>query len=481
MKINDLAGGADRVTVSRTQVLKYIRPANRALRRFCEDTQGSILSVSIIWFLLLFLITGMATDYMRHETFRAEMQAALDRGLLAAADIEQTVDAETTVHDYFRSADWVGGNTVVPTVQVLEDTTRTRTITGRAEFEFETFFLRLIGIPTLRVVAQGTAEERRKDIEVSLVLDISGTMRWCENNSATCPDGNRIEQLIPAAQDFIDRVVTPDSRDYTTVNIVPYAGQVNAGPVLFSAVGGQRNYGVNDHSCIEIASADFLSTGLPGQGTYDQVPDFHWWPIDNSWMDWGWCPSDGVGITFMNNDASDLHDAIEALRHNLHDGTGTDNAMKWGLALLDPAANPVLSPHVPSQFSNRPALFDDDDTLKFIILMTDGQITGQQRPNDPAAPINSSVEILSQSGQPGYDAVDASTARLQFLALCDMARDNDVIVYTIAYMAPVGAQTDMRSCAHDPDTHYYNVAGLDINYAFQEIATTINKIKLVPQ
>ena len=455
-------------------------PGSGPISAFVKDEDGAIIQLTVIWFLLLFLVTGMATDYMRHETYRAEMQAALDRGLLAAADISQTVDTETTVKEYFKSADWVGGSTVVPTVRVLNDSTRQRTISAEASYEFDTFFLRLIGQPTLKVQVSGKAEERRKDIEISLVLDISGTMRWCAGNSSNCPDGNRIQKLIPAAQSFINTVLTDETRDYTTINIVPYAGHVNTGALLFNVVGGRRTYAQNNNSCIELDANDFDSTDLPSGGGYDQVPHFHWYPLNDTWMEWGWCPSDDVGLTFINNDPDDLNARIEALRYNLHDGTGTDIGLKWGLALLDPDSNSALSPHVATAFQNRPSAYNDEGGLKFVILMTDGQITGQNRPDDPDAEINETVEIRNQEGRPGYEMVSRSTSRGRFLGLCNMARDNGVVVFTIAYMAPSSAQDDMRTCAYDGDTHYFNVDSLDINYAFQEIATTINKIKLIP-
>ncbi|MEO1312395.1 MAG: VWA domain-containing protein, partial [Pseudomonadota bacterium] len=195
-------------------------------------------------------------------------------------------------------------------------------------------------------------------------------------------------------------------------------------------------------------------------------------------MEWGWCPSNATDITLMSNNITELNDAIEALRTNLHDGTGTNNAMKWGLALLDPTANGTLRSMVSADFADRPAAYGDQETLKFIILMTDGQITEQVRPSDPFAPINA-VEELGRQGGARSTTVSRATAENQFDAMCDAARANNVVVFTIAYLAPSGAQTQMRDCAYDPDTHFYNIDDLDVSYAFRDIATTINKIKLI--
>ena len=51
---------------------------------FLRDEDGAILPFTLLMFLIMVVATGMAVDYMRHETLRAELQNGLDRGLLAA-------------------------------------------------------------------------------------------------------------------------------------------------------------------------------------------------------------------------------------------------------------------------------------------------------------------------------------------------------------------------------------------------------------
>lgn len=453
---------------------------NRQLRKsFVEDEDGAILPLTIILFLVMVGTLGLGVDIMRHEMIRAEMQDSLDRGLLAAADLDQTLDPELTVKEYFRTAKWAG-SAVTPTVQVTEDTIRARRIAAQADGSFKTSFMKLVGVSELGLAASAIAQERRKNLEVSLVLDISGTMRWCENNSSNCPDGNRIEKLIPAAQEFIDRLLDGTNAEYTSISIIPYAGQVNPGTHLFNTVGGERTYEHYGSSCTELETIDFTYSGLPAGGSYDQVPHFHNWNIDNDWMSWGWCPSDEVAITPMSNDATELKAAIENLRTNLHDGTGTNNAMKWALALLDPSSNTALQPLIADEdFLVRPDEFNASETLKFIVLMTDGQITGQVRPTDPWEEENATKELRKQGSDAYETTVSSGTAVSQFKAMCDMARDNGVVVYTIAYLAPSKAQLQMKECAYKEATHFFNIQDLDISDAFNDIITTINKIKLV--
>jgi len=55
-----------------------------------------------------------------------------------------------------------------------------------------------------------------------------------------------------------------------------------------------------------------------------------------------------------------------------------------------------------------------------------------------------------------------------------------VVVFAIGFDVGVGtpAYNSMRSCASSV-SHFYDVDGLDLASAFQQIATTISKLKLV--
>lgn len=414
---------------------------------------------------------GMAVDFMRHETVRAELQYGLDRGVLAAASLSQTVDAETVVESHLR-----GSRHLDPSIDVdvtASDTAGLRRVSAVAQTSIETHFLRLVGISTLDIVARATAEEERTGLEISLVLDISGSMAW----------SGRIGNLIPAAQDFVTQVMTPGTEDTTTVNFVPYAGNTNPGPTLAAALGLVRHHGRS--SCLELPRGEFTHTGLPSAGRYDQVPHFHWWPIaadQVAYMDQGWCPSDAVmPISVMENDRDALIARIGGMR--LHDGTGTHIAMKWALALLDPDSNDVVRSLVTAgavdpRFDNRPAAWDADDTLKVIVLMTDGQITDQHRPGPAYL-----VETVPSPLPAGYDArplynQPRSNNQADFFSLCALAKANGVTVFTIAFEVPSNIEWEMRDCASSP-AHFYSVTGLEIEEAFDSIAATISKLKLV--
>jgi hypothetical protein len=420
----------------------------------------------LVLFIGIILMTGFALDMIRHESERSDLQDALDRGVLAASSLTQTIDAEITVREYLDNRSFSDG-TLSVSVSVDEGL-EFRRINAGAEYYMDTIFLRMVGLPDLKVPAVSGALQGRQPVEISLVLDISGTMRF----------NNRLTNLQPAANGFIDTVLSGGANVATTINIVPYAGQVNPGQSMFNLLGGNRDHG--DSSCFEFTDSDFDGTGLPSAGSYGQVPIFHHWAIDWVWMDWGWCPSDATAITYLSNDAAALKAQINSIR--LHDGTGTYNAMKWALALLDPTSQSTIAAlasagDVDPDFADRPFAWDDPDTLKFIVLMTDGQITQQNRPDDPGNPALATEEVLVY-GHPYSQTVPRATGLQYFYGLCDMAKANGVTVFTIAFEAPAAAKVEMKQCASTLG-HFYDVDGLEIEAAFQQIANTISKLKLV--
>lgn len=464
---------------------------HRALQNFRRDETGGMTILILGLFIGILLITGIPMDLMKQEGERADLQAAVDRCVLASASLTQTLPPQEVCEDYVAKSVRPGlgeGETTLPLVQAsLTGTASDRRIDATASYATDAIFLGMVGYKTLDVAASAAAAQGLSgaiSTEISLVLDISGTMRY----------DNRLPNLKVAAKDFIDQITAFGVNNRATINLIPYAGQVNPGPFVFSQMGGVRQHDMS--SCPELTATDFERTGfpnleeigiaslegagLPGTTTYAQVPHFHHWEIDPGWMDWGWCPSDDTAITYLSSDADLLRGKIDTIR--LHDGTGTYNGMKWGLALLDPAMQPlvdklVVEGDVDAVHAGRPYAWGDNATAKYIVLMTDGQITEQLRPTDPANPALATQEVL-KFGHPWKQTLKRADGLARFYHLCTEAKRLGVTVFTIAFEAPEAAKPEMQTCASSQD-HYFEVTGLEISDAFREIATTIQKLKLV--
>jgi len=597
---------------------------------------------------MILLSVGAAVDLMRQESTRVALQSTLDRAVISAADLDQVQDPAFVVEDYLGRA---GFGSALSSVSI-DSALNARTVSAGGSVDMDTFFMRMSGFDTLTSLALSTADERIENVEISLVLDISGSMRY----------NDRMTNTKPAAQAFVNKVMSEDSSGVTTLNLVPFAGHVNPGDTLFdffrgerpkiqkedtadetgatetetsdttteettepapapdyfdpweqaisnvviyfdtdgdniyngahkiegfpegaprdaddffagavayamandpritsseqflgiSIKGGQQttryfqvkgdqngpnsdvgptkntgkipgktfqygsidfdswaaNYvspnpepsadeqtsgettetgGTGDSgqnvnmpsSCVEIYDHEFLTTELPVSEDY--VPHFMFWDIEPTVMQWGWCPGEDATIQYYSSDRQALVDYIDGMP--MYDGTGLQYGMKYALALLDPSNRDGVSyliseGLVDPEFNGRPIDWNDPETEKYIVVMTDGKTTDQYRPNDPRAAINGEVELDNQGSGAHYTFASQSGNVSNLLAQCDLAKQLGVTVFTIAFETDAAAASDMRECASSV-SHFFHVHGSEISDAFDMVARQINNLRLI--
>ncbi|MFK7745258.1 MAG: pilus assembly protein TadG-related protein [Roseobacter sp.] len=474
-------------------------------KKFKDGEEGTITIFACFLVLMMLMICGIAVDLMQNEMTRTKVQNTLDRAVLAASDLDQPLPPDDVVDDYFLKAgmaEFLNEVEITPGAQL--PATNFRIVQASAQTRTRSPYMAMTGVFELPVYSIGTAEETIENTEISLVIDISGSMR----------NSGKIGNLRTAAKEFIGAVLQGNAANTTSLSIIPYAGQVNPGRVMFDFAGGQPfgSFYINEEgetvpfgqvlrdeegepavdqdgnlvwvpynemsSCLEIEPSDFNNINLPSGG-YPQTPYFMYWPIHAPTMDWGWCPQNKSAIRYAQNDIGSLQEFIDDIR--LHDGTGTHYGMKYGVALLNPSSNSAFielnkNGLVPDQFKDRPASFEDDDTRKVIVLMTDGQITDQYRPIVAVDPQNETDDLKGRSGDRTTPTKRSKNLE-GFYSMCDKAKDENIQIYTIAFEAPSNAVTEMRNCATAP-AYFYNVKGVEISSAFRSIARQINQLRL---
>jgi hypothetical protein len=157
--------------------------------------------------------------------------------------------------------------------------------------------------------------------------------------------------------------------------------------------------------------------------------------------------------------------------------------MKWGLHALDPAFNKTLKdmavhggPAVDKKFEHRPVAFNDLETAKVIVLMTDGEIVAQQRPKS-GLPVNEQPTKDGTTEQ----KVSAGKAMDMLVAACTAAKNSGIVIYTVGFdvnTASASFLEKLRGCASSP-SHYYDAKVSDLNSIFQNIAGAIERVHLV--
>lgn len=365
--------------------------------------------------------------------------------------------------------------------------------------DLPTYFLGLVNLETLPISASATATESRLNIELALVLDISSSM-----------NGAKFTNLKDSAKVFVDHMLSGDAADSTSLSIIPFGGTVNVGRNLFLASAAtptlantdpaEADYDIGTNVpngrfrftdgdfCLEHMSGDFNQDRIP-INSRGQVPHFWRW-----WNFHPWCPGEPSSILLNTNDAPNLKNKIDALV--LSDGTGMDIGAMWGLKAL----SPDLRGETGGEFGDRPATFGADDTIKFMVVMTDGAITSQNRPEDYTLfnvhtnrPNNRTPNVGARSNQGNRrnmqtiiprgnagSAAGTSNAIGHFKQVCDIAQDNGIVIYTIGFRISRNSLPEqmLKYCASDP-TKYFLVDDFDIQSAFDAIAASVNALRVV--
>lgn len=342
------------------------------LQQFRRDERGTITVLALIIFVGIIAICGFGVDLMMNEMKRAKLQHTLDRAVLAAADLEQELDPAAVVQDYFTKSGM--GDALTSTS--VDDGLNYRTVSATARQDSNPLFLGILGIEEMVAPATGEATEKMANVEISMILDISGSM------GQTDASGNRskIAALREAANEFADTVIQPvEAPSLTTVSVVPYNATVNLGTQLASyfTLSTEHTYS----RCAIFPASAFNTLGISRDETLQRLGNFDLWSSSQTTTETPspWCPRDEYGAIVVHSDnVSDLQNHINGL--NAGGNTAIDLGMKWGVALLDPGSRGLVDDmitdgHISARASGRPVSYTNADTLKIIVLMTDGANT----------------------------------------------------------------------------------------------------------
>lgn len=231
-------------------------------------------------------------------------------------------------------------------------------------------------------------------------------------------------------------------------------------------------------SCIEMDTVDFQNSGLPTGK--EQVGYFMNWTINPATMDWGWCPEDDSAIQYAQDDAATLGAFIDNLR--LHDGNGTAYAMKYAVGVLDPGTQPAFAylsakGIIANEYADRPASWTSTETSKYIVVVSNGETTDQYRPVNKLDPYNATTELVLREESEHEIITVSSTQTNHFLTQCQIAKDNGVVIMTIAVDAS-GSTDDLLNCASSP-AHFLKVTADELADAYASVDIAMHKLRLI--
>lgn len=392
---------------------------------FTNDRQGTIAIIFGLMFLAVTMVVGMAIDLGRVLHARTRLIVAADAAALAAGGAllngnRSDVEIETLAKNFFaeniEQSGEMYGTVAEPSVTVNRAWGQ---ISIEANAVVPMTLTKIAGFTDVNLPVNSITRFDQRDVELGMALDVTGSMY-----------GTKLSELKVAAKDLVDMLLPDGSRqNKVRIGLAPYAASVNAGSYASPVTGGSN---VGNTCVFERSGAnrftDALPIGADVLGTQYRTR----------------CP--GPAVVPLTDDKGLLKSQIDS--YSARGATAGHIGTAWAWYLV----SPVWASIWPS--SSKPVAYGDSETIKAIILMTDGEFNTQ---------------YVSANGN------SADQAR----AVCAEMKKQNVAVYSVAFQAPGSAQAVLQDCASGSDFYFNAENGDELRQSFQKIAQRLSNLRLM--
>jgi Flp pilus assembly protein TadG len=473
-----------------------------AFKKLISNESGNTAIVTGMAAIPMILVFGAAVDFERASNLHVELQSAVDSAALFAATLQEPNSAVLTDKSkpFFLANFKADGATELPTFNA---TNNGNSVTVTASVPSPNAFMILAGMPTTTVGAKSVVNKAGVNLEVSLVLDNTGSMGWY--------NGTPIASLKVAAANFVNKVMPDVQGDYyTKIAAIPYDLGVNIGSpagantargtVLAgtSTVPGSQNFkfvskksvtsgscgsfnGVNNGStggfCNTTATITNCVSERTGPQAYtDAGPAIS--PLGR-FYNGGY----GCSVTPYRPLSTSKADLIATI-NNMSAGSYTVGqvGIAWGWYTLSPNFGMFTGESIPTSYANLASAIPPPSnplkTKKIMIMMTDGEF------NSAYADGVLSGNLTYTSGYSNSSIInkdpDNGDPFVQSKAMCSAIKNSGVEVYVITFQLDK-TQTQrvqlVKDCASDAN-HILDADTTSLDIAFNTIANQLQEMRI---
>ena len=232
-------------------ILGWLSP----LTPFRRDRRGNVAMMWALMGAVLVGLIGLTVDFTRAQMLRAQLQNAVDGAALAAArgDTQTNEPREEAARAFFDAEMGDLADTAVLTISDLPG----NEVRVSARMPMPVSLARIIRNEDWTLHVDSDAERSGNNIEVALVLDVTGSM-----------SGSRIADLRTAATQLVDTIVRDQQTPYySKVSLIPYSMGVNAQGYADEARGpitGPRNVTAASWSSSPARNISNITRANPG-------------------------------------------------------------------------------------------------------------------------------------------------------------------------------------------------------------------------
>ena len=491
-----------RTIINKSKIVSGLKP-------LLSNESGNIAFISGIAIMPIMLVLGAAVDYANAVNTKVGLQSAVDAAALYAAALgTNSTNTELTNNSkpFFVSNYNANGGTGIVTYAAVG---LTDSVKVTASVPVSNAFMLIAGYPTTTVSVASTVKKSGINLEVSLVLDNTGSM----NSSYTVPGTSiqhvAITDLKSAAKNFVDAIMpATQGQFYTKIAAVPYNNGVNLGSLVTTARGtiasgtsttpGSENYkfstAIQDYSSVSNGQLywnyncdhdanGFCTKTLPitncvtertGTAAYTDASVLTY-PVGRAYLG----SNNSCSVQEMlplSTNATALKNTIAAMTAG--GSTAGQVGIAWGWYALSPNIGLWSNGSVPSGYDKLTTTDVMSKVKKVMILMTDaeynsanynGVITGSPT-------VSGSGSGFDHVGQPATNG----SVYMQSNSVCSAIKASGVEVYVITFQLnnTIQARVDLtNNCATDAK-HVINADTTSLDAAFSKIANEIQAMRI---
>ncbi len=476
-----------------------MKQINNLLRYFGSDQRGVFAVTFGLVAIILVATTGAVVDFVAVQNARSLSQSTLDSATLALhREVDNKTEAELLSLAQNLLNERLSTINLSANVETVNVDSDEGTLFIEARFQVPTSFLALVGISTINTRISSEVTSKSLNIEVALVLDITGSM-----------SGRKLAALKESANLLINELMPEPENPDIKIGIVPFNRYVNIGRSNRNEPGldidddytyrpsGQSCYNTypnstrrcdsrrETYSCTRDGvpatcrrTVYFNCTGSRGERVRvcnpRGVQNYRWRgcmgsrhireldTVDGNYefgvpgVVWRWNTCRVTPLTRLTSTRDTLRTAIRAMR--ARDNTYIPTGLMWGWR--------ILSPGIP--FTDGAPY--DGENKKIIVLMTDGRNTvspsTRWSPNEPA-------------GHRIHRGSSSSTANAKTEEICTNVKIEDIIVYTIAFEVTDNNIRDILSdCAGNGGRYFDAGNAAELQRAFADIADDLQNLRV---
>jgi len=403
--------------------------------KFFNDESANLSIMFGIAAIPIFLAAGIAVDFTRASSVSNKLQSSIDSAALAAAvssgltEADRIELAKKIFKENFKKEISLG-YTAEPVVVVTDGQ-----VQMSVDVQVPTTLMKIAGIQKMDLsTSTEVSIPAERKAEIALVLDYSGSMNW--------PSGGQIKYIAmrDAAKSLVEDLSTGESANRVKFGLVPFSHHVQVSLPGEYVVGGTP--GVTWTGCTQDRKYPYNTTDATPLNGNDDTKWAHPHAPEHIDSDCSAYVPNNLIVKPISDDHTGVINQLNAMVP--YAWTHIALGFEYGWHLVSDTA----------PFTNV-AANNDDETKKYIVLLTDGAQT-------------------EPSFGPGGSR-DVAKGEQNLETLCSGAKAQGITVVTVAFdLNDADTENRLKNCSTDPAKHFFIAEdGAALATVFEQIKAEI--------